>query len=276
MTAVAGIPTQVALMLRHPDFDSPRPVVACRRSSSAAARPRRRCARGPRRGSARRCRSATRAPRPASALGTAFDDPPEDAEVQRRAAPRRASSSPIRDDGRRPVRRRRGGRGVPALAGGDVGLLARPRGHRRGVHRRRLRAHRRPRPDRRAGPACASSGAARRCTSAAATTSTRSRSRRCWPPIPASPRSRSCPGPTTSWARSASPSSSPADRHAAADARRPAAVRRRAAGPLTSCPRTSLVVDDLPLTPMEKVDRAALSRLVAGADAGAVRRGIEV
>ena len=48
----------------------------------------------------------------------------------------------------------------------------------------------------------------------------------CSRPIPASRRSRSCRAPTTSWARSASPSSCRATA-AAADARRAARVRRR-------------------------------------------------
>ena len=38
MTTVAGVPTQLALMLRQPDFERLRPRRACSSSSSAAAR----------------------------------------------------------------------------------------------------------------------------------------------------------------------------------------------------------------------------------------------
>ena len=89
--AVAGIPTQVALMLRHPDFDAHRPVVACGPWSSAADRPRRRWSARPASGSARRWRRATRAPRRASGSAPQFTDRPRTPRC-RSAGPTTASS----------------------------------------------------------------------------------------------------------------------------------------------------------------------------------------
>ena len=103
---------------------------------------------------------------------------------QRRAARTRRSTSRCSTSDDRRGRDRRGRRGVPALARGDGGLLARPR---------RRRATRSP-PTASCAPVtsagsttaagCGSSGAARRCTCAAATTCTRSRSRVCCRRIP--------------------------------------------------------------------------------------------
>ena len=81
MTTVAGVPTQLALMLRHPDFDSFDLVERARSSSSAADRsrpgsPRRRAA-----ASARALATRYSCTEAGIGLGTAFDDPDEDAVV---------------------------------------------------------------------------------------------------------------------------------------------------------------------------------------------------
>ena len=118
-------------------------------------------------------------------LGTAFDDPEEDAVVSvGRPHPavelRRCSTTTTG-----PVRGGRGRRGVPALPGGDVAATgATP-----------TRRRRRSPPTGSCAPAtsagsttaagCGSSAGPRRCTCAAATTCTRSRSRRCLSTHPA-------------------------------------------------------------------------------------------
>ena len=53
----------------------------------------------------------------------------------------------------------------------------------------------------------------------------------------------------------------PRDPARAADARRAARARRASDSPATSCPRRCVVVDALPLTAGEKVDRRALAAL---------------
>ena len=147
-------------------------------SSSAAARSRPGSRKRHAPASARSSRRATRAPRPASGSAPRSTIPDEDAVVSV-GRPHASVDLAVLDDDDRPVRRGRGRRGVPALPRGDVGLLARPRGH---------RAPRSP-PTASCAPAtsagsttaaaCGSSAAARRCTSAAATTCTRSRSKAC-------------------------------------------------------------------------------------------------
>ena len=189
MTTVAGVPTQLALMLRQPDFDafdlsSVRFIIAGGGpvTPGLAEEARRRF------GALLATRySCTEA---GIGLGTAFDDPDEDAIVSV-GRPHASVDLALLDEDDRPVTGGRGRRGVPALPRGDVGLLA------------RSRADRPPSPPTGScAPATsagstiaagsASSGGARRCTCAAATTSTRSRSRACSRPIPTSPRSRSC------------------------------------------------------------------------------------
>ena len=87
---------------------------------------------------------------------------------------------------------------------------------------------------------------ARRCSSGAATTSTRSRSRRCWRRTRGARRRDRPPPSTTSWARSASRSWCPSTRPAA-DARRPPRPRRRDLA-RHKLPEALEVVDELPLT----------------------------
>ena len=119
-------PTQLALMLRHPDFDAYDLDERAATSSSAAGRsrpasPRKRARRF---GAALATRySCTEA---GIGLGTAFDDPDEDAVVSV-GRPHASVELAVLDDDDRPVAGRRGRRGVPALPRGDVGLLARPR-----------------------------------------------------------------------------------------------------------------------------------------------------
>ena len=81
----------------------------------------------------------------------------------------------------------------------------------------------------------------------------------CCRPIPASPRSRSSRAPTPSWARSASPSSCPRDAASPPDARRAARRSPRRALAAYKLPEDVRVVDELPLTAMEKIDRRALA-----------------
>ena len=85
-------------------------------------------------------------------VGTAPDDPPEDAEETVGRA-RAGVELTVRDDSDRPVPAGELGHVCLRSAGGDGRVLARPRGHGGGLHRRRRGAHRRPRISRRAGPA---------------------------------------------------------------------------------------------------------------------------
>ncbi len=104
MAGIGGIPTQVALMLADPTFGSY--DLSCVRAviMGGGRRRRRWCGRpGP--ASAPPWRRGTRAPKPASAPATAFDAPPEDAEVS--VGPATAGRDPARG---RPGRRAGAGR----------------------------------------------------------------------------------------------------------------------------------------------------------------------
>ena len=168
------------------------------------------------------------------------------------------------DPGRRgPARaRRRGRRGLPPLPLRDGRLLERPRRHRRrpagtvGCTPATSATSTRP-------AACAWPAGPRRCSSEAATTCTPSRSRPCCPSTPPSPRSPSSPDRTRSWARSASPSSSPATPPSppSLDALRAFAEPRLSHHKL---PEAIRVVDALPLTAMQKLDRRTLAAEEAG------------
>ena len=84
-------------------------------------------------------------------VGTAPDDPPEDAEESVGRA-RRGVELTIRSDDDRPSPSASRS-GLPALRRRHAGYPHDPVAHRRGVHRRRRGAHRRPRLRRRPGPA---------------------------------------------------------------------------------------------------------------------------
>ena len=129
-------------------------------------------------------------------LGTAFDDPDEDAIVSV-GRPHPSVELAIRDDDDRDVGAGRDRRGVPALPRGDVGLLARSGADAGRVHRRRLRAHRRSRLDRRPGPPAARRAQQGDVRARRLQRVSRSRSRACCRRIPTSRRSRSCRAPTT-------------------------------------------------------------------------------
>ena len=178
--ASAVVPTQIALMLRDPDFDDVRPRRACSSiiagggAVDARASPRRHA-----RASAPPLATRYSCTEAGLGLGTALDASRGGRGRQRRTpASGRGARAPRPEDDQT-VAGGRGRRGLPALPRRDDGLLARSRGDARRVHRRRLRPHRRPRVDRRPRSAPARRAAARRCTCAAGTTSTRSRSRRC-------------------------------------------------------------------------------------------------
>ena len=205
LSGIGGIPTQLALMLRHPRFEatdvsSVKAVVIGGGPATAAlvreARERFGCVLSVR-------YSCTEA---GIGLGTAFDAPPEDAEVSV-GRPHAGVELTIRVE-RRGRGRRRGGRGVPPLPRRHDRLPPRPRGHPGGLHRRRGGSHRRHRLPRPRRAASTWSAGPRSATSEAATTSTPPRSSRSWPSTRPWPRSPSPPSPTTSWVRSAWPSSS--------------------------------------------------------------------
>ena len=151
--------------------------------------------RGPRNDSVPRTRSATRRRSP---VGSAR--PPRSMRTTRRRCSRwvgrgamsRSTSATTTD---RPMPIGEIGEVCLRSTQHDARLLARP-GRHRGDASRRVAAHGRPRPDRRARVAPSRRAGPRRCSSGAATTSTRSRSRRCSPRTPPWPRSRSCPAPT--------------------------------------------------------------------------------
>jgi acyl-CoA synthetase (AMP-forming)/AMP-acid ligase II len=182
MAVMAGVPTQLALMLARPDFDEfdlesvhylivgGGPVTPGLAEEARA-----------RFGAALATRySCTEA---GIGLGTAFDDPEEDA-VLSVGRPHAAVDLAVLDES------------DVAVTPGDVGRVC-------------LRSPAAMAPATRSPPTvscapgisagsttrggCGSSAGARRCTCAAATTSTRSRSRRSSPPILGSRRSRSCP-----------------------------------------------------------------------------------
>ena len=206
-------------------------------------------------GSARRTRSATRPPSPAASAPAPRSTPT----TTRRSSPSGARAATCRSrsatatTGPSPTA---GGRAVPAVVVHDARLLERPRRHRRDAARR-LDPHRRPGPHRRPRACCASPVARRRCSSAAATTSTRSRSSRCWRRTRRSSTSPSSPAPTTCWARSGWRCWSC---RPGATAPTVAELRDFAADRLAAYKRPEAVevVDELPLTAMQKLDRAAL------------------
>ena len=261
MPALNAGPTQIALLLRQPDFDDydlscVKAIIAGTGPSSPAiiqeARRRLHCGvlgallldrvrrRGPRH-CARRARRG---------------DP-----VHGRAAPPRRRGQGRRRRGPRAARRR-GRRGVDALGRRDERVLAqRARGHARDA-RRRLAAHRRPRPDRRARLLPAGRAEPRRCTSAAGTTCTRSRSSGCWPTTRRSTRSRSCPGADAVMGEIGEACVVPRD---AGDPPSLDELRDFGADGLArfKLPERIRVLDALPLNASDKLDRKALSALDA-------------
>ena len=106
----------------------------------------------------RRTRSATRRPSAAAAAPAPRSTPTTTRRCFTVGRPRGGIEVGICDDEAGPAPRRRGRRGVAALAHVDGGLLARPRGAPPTRSSRRLAAHRRPRPHRRRAAACASPG----------------------------------------------------------------------------------------------------------------------
>ena len=261
MTSIAGVPAQIALMLRHPDFDahdlSLGPVRdRRRRSGHARASPTRRApASAPHSPTRYSCTEA------GIGLGTGFDDPPEDAVVSV-GRPHAAVDLAILDDDDAPGRERAT---VGAVCLRSPAVMA-----------RYWRDAARPRPPRspptatsapatsatsttRAGSG--SSGGARRCTSGVATTCTPSRSR---------PRSR--PIPTVGGDRDRIPHRSGDGRGRGRGRREPETrgTRRRSPTSASTPPRGwrayklpegIRVRRRAPLTPAEKLDRRALGAL---------------
>ena len=180
-----GVPTQWSARARPPRRRAHRLLAAAGRAASAAppSRPSSsaRCARR----SAARSSPATRAPRPASPRARSSDD---DDEVVATTVGRPAPEVELRDrrrrDGREQLPTARSARCVCRSPAMMRGYWQRPRAHRRG--RRRATAGCTPAISGSSAPTatCASSAGSRRCTSAAATTCTRPRSRRCSPTIP--------------------------------------------------------------------------------------------
>ena len=118
-----------------------------------------------------------------------------------------ASASSTRDG--RDGRRRRGRRPAVRRTRRHARLLAQRGGDPRRLHRRRLAALGRPRPPRRRRLLSRSPGGGRRCSSRAARTSIRPRSRMCLSAHPGGASTPRCsPSPTRNGARSAAPSSS--------------------------------------------------------------------
>ena len=173
-----------------------RPVVACSSSSSGGGPVTPGLAEEARRRFGARLATRYSCTEAGIGLGTAFDDPDEDAIVSV-GRPHPSVELAVLDDDDRPVAAGRGRRRCACAPPRHVGLLARPGADRGRVHRRRLRAHRRPRLDRRPRPP-----APRRAQQGDV------RPRRlqrvpgrgrgaCCRRIPTSPRSRSCPAPTS-------------------------------------------------------------------------------
>ena len=168
MTTVAGVPTQLALMLRDPEFDS------FDLSSRAVHHRGRRTGHPGLAEEARRRFGAALATRYSCTeagigLGTAFDDPDEDAIVSV-GRPHASVDLAVLDADDRAGSAGRDRRGVPALPRGDVGLLARSRADRRRVHRATGSCARATSAGSTTAAGSASSVAARRCTCAADTT----------------------------------------------------------------------------------------------------------
>ena len=189
----AACPTQIALMLRDPSFDttdlsSVRAVVMGGGPATPAL--------------VREARAAHRRTTGRSLLvhrgrhrvRHGVHRPRRGCRSQRRAAPTgRAAEHRLRR--RRAVAPRRDRRGVPRVARGDGGLLAQQRRQRRRVHRRRQRAHRGSRVGSTSRAGCAWPAGVGSATSAAATTCTPWRSRGCWRTIPTWRRWPSSAGP---------------------------------------------------------------------------------
>ena len=256
MTGIGGIPTQVALMLRDPDFErydlsALRAHRDRRRAGHARARARGaqplRC---PARGAllvhrgGHRPRHRVRRPRG----GRRGERRPAARGRRAGAARRRRRAGPDR----------RGRRGLPAVARGDERLLARPGGDRGRVHAPTASCAPATSAGSTSRAGCGWPGAARRCTCAAATTCTRWRSRRCSPSTPRVAAVVVVPRPDDGDGRGRRRGRrAPHRRRSAARARGAARVR---VGPprRVQAARGLCVVDVLPLTAMEKVDRRAL------------------
>ena len=265
MTPVAGVPTQLALMLRQPDFDRLRPVARCSFivagggpvTPGLAEEARRRF------GAVLATRySCTEA---GIGLGTAFDDPEEDAVVSV-GRPHPSVDLALLDDDDRPVAAGEVGQVCLRSPAVMVGLLARPRSNRAPRSPQTVRAHGRPRLARRARPPPARrphqgdvrprrlqrvpgrgrSGALDNIPIVAA--------------IAIVPRSDLVMGEigvavVVRATRTRRCRRSPTSATFAGAAR----------SPPTSSRRRVHVVDELPLTAMEKVDRRALAEIVADA-----------
>ena len=230
MTTIAGVPAQFALDAAPAGLRRVRPRQRRVPRRPAAGRSPRTSPRRPASASTPRCRRATRAPRPASGSAPRSTIRAEDAVVTRRSPPSRRRARAARR-GRPAGAGGRGRPGLPALPRRHGRVLARRRGDAGRVHRRRLRPHRRPRLARRrrsAPPRRPQQGDVR--PRRLQRVPRRGRGA-CSRPIPASPRSRSCRAPTTSWARSAWPWSCPAT---PARRRRSTTLRDHAAGSIAA------------------------------------------
>ena len=122
--------------------------------------------------------------------------------------PQLLCSARIVDGDGREVAGRRGRRPAVRRARRDARLLAQRGGDPRRLHRRRLAASRATSPAATPTASSGSPGGGRRCSSRAARTSIRPRSRMCSPPIRRSSTPRCSPRRTRNGARSAAPSSS--------------------------------------------------------------------
>ena len=256
-----GVPTQWELVLAHPDLARTdfSQLRVCGIGGAARSRPSS-CA-----GCARSlgCPVITRYTSTEAGVTTStlVGDPRRDRRDHRRPADARRRAAHRR-------RRRRRPSSAPSevgeiwspLAGDDARLLARPRAHRDRRRRRRLAAHRRPRDRRTTTATCASSAGSRRCTSAAATTCTRPRSRRCSPSIPPSRQVAVVGLPDPVLGEIGGAFVVPADAGSAADARRRCGTGAGSGSPTTRHPTGSIVVDELPVTAMHKIDKRALAR----------------
>ena len=194
-------------------------------------------------------------------LGTAFGAPDSEA-LHTVGRPRPGVEVRIADDRDVAGRDRRGRRAAAAVRRRDGRLLGRSGRHRRSAHRRTAGCapgtwHASTTP---AASCCAV--VAPRCTSAAGTTCSPARSRPCSPTTRGSSTSPWHPAPTTSWARSASRSSSPGTPPI-----RPRLEQLRAHGADRlahhKLPEHLVLVPTIPLTGAQKIDRRA-ARDLAG------------